>query len=51
MHVEVVGWKLGPNGTTLAEMGLESTHTHSCPGCDPCPPADLFAKCLKGRDQ
>jgi hypothetical protein len=28
----------------LAEMGIDRKHTHNCLGCEPCPPADLFAK-------
>lgn len=33
----------------LAEMGIERKRTHSCLGCEPCPPADLFAEYLRGR--
>lgn len=35
----------------LAEMGIDRKHTHSCLGCEPCPPADLFAEYLQERDQ
>jgi hypothetical protein len=31
------------------EMGIDYQHAHSCMGCDPCPPADLFADYLRGR--
>jgi hypothetical protein len=30
-------------GSLLAEMGIDRKRTHSCLGCEPCPPADLFA--------
>lgn len=33
----------------LEEMGNERERTHSCLGCDPCPPADLFADYVRGR--
>jgi hypothetical protein len=33
------------------EMGIDHQHTHSCMGCDPCPPADLFADYLRRRGQ
>lgn len=32
----------------LAENGIDAQRTHSCLGCDPCPPADLFAEYLRG---
>jgi hypothetical protein len=35
----------------LAEMGIESNRTHNCLGCEPCPPADLFADYLRDRHQ
>ena len=31
----------------LEEMGITREHTHGCMGCEPCPPADLFAEHLK----
>ena len=31
------------------EMGIDHQHAHSCMGCDPCPPADLFADYLRGQ--
>jgi hypothetical protein len=31
------------------DMGIDYQHTHSCMGCDPCPPGDLFAEYLQGR--
>jgi hypothetical protein len=34
----------------LAEMGSDRAHIHGCLGCEPCPPADLFAQYLKERD-
>ncbi len=33
----------------LDEMGIDYQHAHSCMGCDPCPPADLFADYLRGQ--
>jgi hypothetical protein len=30
-------------------MGIERERVHSCLGCDPCPPADLFAQYLRQR--
>jgi hypothetical protein len=30
-------------------MGVDCHHAHSCMGCDPCPPADLFADYLRGQ--
>lgn len=35
----------------LAEMGIERERTHSCLGCDPCPPADLFANYLRQQNR
>jgi len=35
----------------LTEMGIDYQHAHSCMGCDPCPPADLFAEYLQARNQ
>jgi hypothetical protein len=29
------------------EMGIDYQHEHSCMGCDPCPPADLYADYLR----
>ena len=34
-------------GSLLDEMGTSRGRTHSCLGCDPCPPADLFAVYLE----
>jgi len=31
------------------EIGIDYRHAHSCMGCDPCPPADLFADYLRGQ--
>lgn len=31
----------------LEEIGITREHTHSCMGCEPCPPADLFAEYLE----
>lgn len=33
----------------IDEMGIESQHTRGCMGCDPCPPADLFADYLQAQ--
>jgi hypothetical protein len=33
------------------EMDIDRERTHSCMGCDPCPPADLFAGYLQQRGQ
>jgi hypothetical protein len=33
----------------LDEMGIDYHHAHSCMGCDPCPPADLFTDYLRGQ--
>jgi hypothetical protein len=38
-------------GSLLAEIGIVRARTHSCLGCDPCPPADLFAAYLQDTDQ
>lgn len=35
----------------LAEMGIDRKRTHSCLGCEPCPPADLFAEYLRASLQ
>ncbi len=35
----------------FAELGIERKGTHSCLGCEPCPPADLFAEYMRARDQ
>jgi hypothetical protein len=29
------------------EMGIDYQHEHSCMGCDPCPPGDLYADDLR----
>jgi hypothetical protein len=38
-------------GSLLAEMKIARARTHSCLGCDPCPPANLFAIYLQDSDQ
>ena len=38
-----------PLSSLFDEMGIEYKHTHNCMGCDPCPPADLFADYLRER--
>jgi len=35
----------------LAEIGIKRERTHSCLGCDPCPPADLFADYLRQQNR
>jgi hypothetical protein len=35
----------------LTAMGSDRAHTHRCLGCEPCPPADLFAQLLRERDR
>lgn len=36
-------------GSLLAGMGIDRKRTHRCLGCEPCPPADLFAEYLRER--
>lgn len=36
-------------GALLTEMGIDGERSHSCLGCEPCPPADLFAQYLRER--
>lgn len=51
-YVAQLGIDMGEDiESLLAEMGIDRKHTHSCLGCDPCPPADLFAEYLRERDQ
>lgn len=35
----------------LDEMGIEREDAHGCLGCEPCPPAGLFAEHLQSRGQ
>jgi hypothetical protein len=41
--------RMQPSFSRRPLMGIDYHHAHSCMGCDPCPPADLFADYLWGQ--